>query len=55
MYSDDGINDRGYTSWGRYMNLYLFFLRSSDLFQARASDINRLLSKIYTSFNELSI
>ena len=27
------------------MNLYLFFLRSSDLFQARASDINRLLSK----------
>ena len=37
------------------MKLYLFFLRSSDLFQARASDTNRLLGKIHTSFDELSI
>ena len=37
------------------MRFYLFFLRNSDLFQARASDINRLLGKIYTSFDELSI
>ena len=37
------------------MRFYLFFLRNSDLFQARTSDINRLLGKIYTSFDELLI
>ena len=35
------------------MRLHLFSLRNSDLFQGRASDINRLLSKIYASFDEL--
>ena len=35
------------------MRLYFFFLRSSDLFQARTSNINRLLGTICTLFDEL--
>ena len=57
MYSDDGINDCNdrYTLWVHYMRFYLFFLRSLDLFQECASNINLLLDKIYISFSELSI
>ena len=55
MYSEDGINDCGYTLWVHYMRFYLFFLRSLDLFQERTSNINLLLDKIYISFSELSI